>query len=336
MEEVTVYCLAYNHENYIKDALDGFVNQKTSFPFIAIVHDDASTDDTARIIKEYAEKYPDIIKPIFQSENQWSKKIGIVKTFILPRIRSKYVCMCEGDDYWVDEYKLQKQYDYMESHPECTFCFTNGTVINLKDQTERAFIPFHSEDASMYDPNKTDYTLHDSYKLRFVPTASFFFKYKDYASLYASSIRTCRNGDLRIRLFLTGLGYAHFINENTCVYRSNVPNSAMTSWKEENLEKSKEGAKRTLNMLFDLDSFTDFEYHEGLLQYMRQFGYTLFGLSSLSEIFSNSLYREIFNSYRIPQKMKIIFKSLTPRFLYDMIRERNIRRQYGRQKKYHK
>ena len=70
---VTILCLVYNHESYIRQCLEGFVMQKTNFRFEAIVHDDASTDGTAAIIREYAEKYPDIIKPIFETENQYSK-----------------------------------------------------------------------------------------------------------------------------------------------------------------------------------------------------------------------------------------------------------------------
>ena len=119
---VSVSCLAYNHEKYIKRCLDGFVMQKTSFKFEVIVHDDASTDGTADIIREYADKYPDIIKPILQTENKYSKKIPITKTFVYPMMRGKYVAFCEGDDFWIDENKLQLQYEAMESHPECNFC----------------------------------------------------------------------------------------------------------------------------------------------------------------------------------------------------------------------
>ena len=73
---VTILCLVYNHESYIRQCLEGFVMQKTNFRFEAIVHDDASTDGTAAIIREYAEKYPDINKPIFETENQYSKGDG--------------------------------------------------------------------------------------------------------------------------------------------------------------------------------------------------------------------------------------------------------------------
>lgn len=118
--KVSVYCLTYNHEKYIKKTLDGFVNQITSFRFEVFVHDDASIDRTPDIIKEYANRYPNIIKPIFQRENQYSKGINITYTYIFPKMQGKYIASCEGDDYWNDPYKLQKQFIAMEAHPECS------------------------------------------------------------------------------------------------------------------------------------------------------------------------------------------------------------------------
>lgn len=130
---VVIPCITYNHEPYIRDALEGFVMQKTNFPFIAIVHDDASTDKTAEIIREYADNYPDIIKPIYETENQYSKKDGSLGKIIRDAIANsgaKYVAMCEGDDYWTDPLKLQKQVDFLESHPDYSMCFHGADVKN--------------------------------------------------------------------------------------------------------------------------------------------------------------------------------------------------------------
>ena len=99
---VTVFCLAYNHEKYIRTTLEGFVKQKTSFKFKVLIHDDASTDGTADIIREYVEKYPDIFEAVLQEENRYQKGIDVEDEYVLPRINSKYVAACEGDDYWTD------------------------------------------------------------------------------------------------------------------------------------------------------------------------------------------------------------------------------------------
>lgn len=118
---VTIRCIAYNQAEYIRQCLDGFVMQKTDFRFEAVVHDDASTDGTDEIIREYAEKYPDIIKPIFEKENLYSKHDGSLFRVMKEACKGKYIAYCEGDDYWTDPCKLQKQVDYLESHPDVVY-----------------------------------------------------------------------------------------------------------------------------------------------------------------------------------------------------------------------
>ena len=126
---VSIRCMVYNHEPYLRQCLDGFVMQKTTFPFEAVVHDDASTDGSAAIIREYAEKYPDIIKPVYETENQYTKgTLGkILSDATHPN--TKYIAFCEGDDYWTDPEKLQIQVDFLESHPEYTMCFHQANTI---------------------------------------------------------------------------------------------------------------------------------------------------------------------------------------------------------------
>ena len=126
--KVSICVLSYNHEKYLRDCLDGIVMQKTTFSIEAWVHDDASTDSSSAIIKEYQERYPDIIKPILQTENQYSKGGGILAKFVYPRCVGAYIALCEGDDYWTDPLKLQKQVDFMEAHEDYSLCFTNSIV----------------------------------------------------------------------------------------------------------------------------------------------------------------------------------------------------------------
>jgi len=102
--------------------------QETNFPIEILIHDDASTDGTADIIREYEQKYPEIIKPIYQTENQYSKGIKISQTFNWSRAKGKYIAICEGDDYWIDPYKLQKQVDFLENNPDYGLCYTKAFV----------------------------------------------------------------------------------------------------------------------------------------------------------------------------------------------------------------
>lgn len=137
---VSVLCLVYNHEPYLRQCLDGFVMQKTDFGFEAIVHDDASTDNSAAILREYAEKYPDIIKPIYEVENQYRK--GTLRAIMDNAVSdsSKYIALCEGDDYWTDPHKLQKQVDFLESHPDYGMCFTNFNILRENGQLEKSVL----------------------------------------------------------------------------------------------------------------------------------------------------------------------------------------------------
>lgn len=128
---VSISCITYNHAPYIRQCLDGFMMQQTNFAFEVLIHDDASTDGTTEIIKEYEEKYPDIIKPLYEEENQWVKGRRGSAVFNFPRATGKYIAMCEGDDYWTDPLKLQKQVDFLEANPEYVMC---SHCVNEYDQ----------------------------------------------------------------------------------------------------------------------------------------------------------------------------------------------------------
>lgn len=164
--KVSVICLAYNQNAFIRQCLDGFVMQKTSFPFEVLVHDDASTDGTADIIREYAQKYPDIIKPIFQSENQWSKGISIYNTHICPKICGKYVAVCDGDDFWTDPHKLQKQVRFLDRHPEYSICFHPVSVLYDDGRVELS-----------HTKRPTDLSLNNLLTGNFIPNLSVMYRW---------------------------------------------------------------------------------------------------------------------------------------------------------------
>jgi len=120
---LTIWCPTYNHESYIGQCLNGFVSQKTTFQIEILVHDDASTDKTAQVVREYELKYPNLFRCIYQSENQFSKDNGHLSKTMVNYSRGKYIAICEGDDYWADPHKLQKQVDFLESNEDFVLCF---------------------------------------------------------------------------------------------------------------------------------------------------------------------------------------------------------------------
>lgn len=134
---VSISCTTYNHVAYIHQCLDGFLMQKCNFNYEILIHDDASTDGTIDIIKEYQEKYPEIIKPYIQKENQWSQGVrGMNAKYNFSRAKGKYIAMCEGDDYWTDPLKLQKQVDFLEANEDCSLVYHR---VQIYDEEEKFF-----------------------------------------------------------------------------------------------------------------------------------------------------------------------------------------------------
>lgn len=128
---VSICCVTYNHAPFIRQCIDGFLMQETTFPIEILIHDDASTDGTDGILREYVDKYPEKIFPLYEEQNQYSQGVK-VDFFNYNRARGKYIAYCEGDDYWTDPLKLQKQVDFMESHPDYSVCFHNYSNYDME------------------------------------------------------------------------------------------------------------------------------------------------------------------------------------------------------------
>lgn len=218
---LAIKCTTYNHELYVCQCLDGFIMQKTNFPFIAIVHDDASTDNTADIIRKYAEKYPHIIKPIYENENQYSKRDGSIERIMNNAIPDsvKYVAICEGDDYWTDSNKLQKQVDFLENNPEHTLCFHNAKVIYESEELEQQQLRFNNTFSNI---ENRDYSGIEIYENWIIPTASVVFKKEILNSdIYKTATKRgrFRYGDIILFLSCCHYGKIRGFKEIMSVYR---------------------------------------------------------------------------------------------------------------------
>lgn len=220
---VSIICNTYNQEAYIEKTLKGFLSQKTSYSFEILVCDDASTDDTPLILREYEKKYPSIIHCYYHEENLYSKGIN---TFypLVEKACGKYIAVCEGDDYWIDTNKLEEQVKYMEAHDDCSFCFTNA-YLQYGEKIKRLQVPW--DRTVTYDKNKEDYTIGELANLGFIPTASFLYR-NGYP--YPEMPDRAYRGDLYLKLSMAYYGYAHFINKPMVVYRRAVENSLTAQW----------------------------------------------------------------------------------------------------------
>lgn len=216
---VSIRCLAYNHEPYIRECLEGFVMQQTNFRFEAIVHDDASTDGTADIIREYAKKYPEIIKPIFETENQYSKHDGSLGRIMREACTGKYIAMCEGDDYWTDPLKLQKQVDFLEKDETLMACVTNCSVVDDKGKTIKEI-----RGGVVKDDIEGRYNLRDFFNNNHqYPTLSAVYR-NSHPKEVGEKTKIMSNpylGDWTLWIALHCFGDFYFLNEVTCAYRIN-------------------------------------------------------------------------------------------------------------------
>lgn len=223
---VSISCITYNHEPYIAQTLDGFLMQKTDFPFEVLIHDDASTDRTADIIREYEKKFPNLIKPIYQKENQYSKGFTSVSaTWNFPRAKGKYIALCEGDDYWIDENKLQMQVDFLEKNPEYGMCFHDAVVVNELE---------NEVDSFSYHVIEKDYSATELFENWVVPTASMLFK-KEILCYKLADRKNFIAGDIVLVEQACVYGKVHGFKKKMSVYR--IQENGLT-WSKERREKT--------------------------------------------------------------------------------------------------
>lgn len=220
---VAIHCLVYNHEPYLRDCFEGFVMQKTNFRFVAVVHDDCSTDGSASIIREYEAKYPEIIKPIYESENQYSKhdwSLERIMSEAIDATGAKYVAMCEGDDYWIDPLKLQKQVDILEADETLMACCSAYSIVDNHSKIIKA----KDEKAVVKDNKEGRYNLRDFFRddHRY-PTLTVLYRNihkKEIREKFAHT-RNAFLGDWTMWICLLIYGDMYYIDEVTAAYRIN-------------------------------------------------------------------------------------------------------------------
>lgn len=250
---LTIRCITYNHEPYIRQCLEGFVMQKTNFRFEAIVHDDASTDGTADIIREFADKYPGIIKPIFETENQYSKHDGSIRRIMDAHTHGKYVAICEGDDYWTDPLKLQKQVDFMEGHPDHSLCFHAHF---------REYADGRKELDARYDKNIEFCPVKDAILGGggYMATNSMLFRKELGINNFPKWACEAPVGDLPLMLVLIERGYIGYLNFNMSTYRLNSIGSWTNLLSSINFKKSH--IRKMKRVLKEFDEWSEYKFHK--------------------------------------------------------------------------
>lgn len=215
---VTVICLTYNHEHYIRQCLDGFVGQQTTFPFEVIVHDDASSDATPQIIMDYAARHPDIIKPVFQAENQFSRGQEVRSKLwhgLFQGALGKYVALCEGDDWWSAPDKLQLQVDFLEAHPDYGMCFHDA---DFYDERAHAFIGSHNRYPVDTDVSPEELIMGSG---NFCPTNSLCMR-RSLCDVAPTMVFSQYVGDYPLQMYFGLVSKVRYLARSLSVYRVNT------------------------------------------------------------------------------------------------------------------
>lgn len=260
---VSIWCPTYNHEKYIRDALESFLNQKVDFTYEIVIHDDASTDETPMILKEYEEKYPDRIKVIYEKENTYRTKnfSKLMREIKCKELQGKYIAGCEGDDYWIDMNKLQMQVDYMESHPECVFTAHDAFKLDCEKNSKEPMQPFTEEkDVS---PEELIIQYHGN-----MPTTSFLFKRE---LLEADGFFLEPGvGDYPLQLYALTKGKVHYFTRIMAVYRYLHEGS----WNKETMQKLDNKMIhlfRMTNFLQKYNAYTKKQYEKYVLTKIQKY-----------------------------------------------------------------
>jgi len=295
---VSVVCKTFNHKNYIAQCLDGFLSQKTNFRIEVIVHDDASTDGTTDIVKQYAEQYPDIIIPIIQKENQYSKHVKVNDTFIAPLIRGKYIAMCEGDDYWCCDTKLQQQVEFLESHSEYSACVhctkvvdVKGNVIsltgNLDDECDLYFSDVVLQGGSEF--HTSSILCRKEY---------FFHRPVEFSSV-------ARVGDYPFAIYLASKGKIRRLGDVMSVYRIGTYGSWSGTMSQDKMIQT---YYALIEFLEKIDDYFDNKYHAEICRAVRFHRFKIDSLKLNSALFFNSSYSEFLSKMPKSEYMKLYVK----------------------------
>ena len=243
---VSVQCITFNHVAYIAQALDSFLTQRTNFPFEIIVHDDVSVDGTVDVIREYERRFPQIVKPIYEKENQYSKKDGSLEKIINSACKGRYIAFCEGDDYWTDNGKLQKQFDFLESHPDYAACAHNTFVIEVEGK-KKNHLMYPLKDVVLTIEN-----LKDRYH-----ASSLMFRHS-FSCWPTFMNKSLAPGDVKLAAYLKYNGAVFRFGDVMSAYRHGTPGS----WTKTQLKSKDDFSNIRSVILFyeDFNKWSNFKY----------------------------------------------------------------------------
>lgn len=281
---ISCCCITYNQRNYIEQCLDGFLIQKTTFPFEIIIHDDCSTDGTTEVIKKYVEKYPKLFVPLYEDENQYSKGVrGIYLNYVFPYVKGQYIALCEGDDYWIDENKLQLQIDWLENNPDYVMCASDAVITNGNSKLD--WIRYETDS----DISIEEMILGGGL---YIQTCTLVYKKSLIDDSYPECCKKCLIGDYPLQIWAALNGKVRYISKKMGLYRFQEGNSWTANFKK-NIDKNFPIWKSQIQLLQGLDEYSGFKYHDCFMQKEKNY------------IYGWIVYED--KSFRSPKNIKYIY-----------------------------
>lgn len=294
--EVSICCITYNQEKYIKEALDSFLSQKTEFSYEIVIHDDASTDNTVKILKQYKKRYPDKIVLILEKENQYSKRPNSVLEIVFNKARGKYIALCEGDDGFCDDEKLSMQYKYIKTH-NYSFCSHNTKIVDDDSNLVGKIEPYDKEIITINDFLNIRQSMH---------TSSMFFAKKDVLNL-PKFFKESVVGDLPLKLYFLSRGNCYHINKECSFYRENTKNS--WSFKQKNSRNIKyKNFQSEINTYLEFNKFTNYKYNKEINDRIIKIEFNYFKDENNLKKIKEKKYRNLYIKLNMKEKIKLYIK----------------------------
>lgn len=311
---VSINCITYNHEDYIADAIEGFLMQITNFDFEILIGEDCSTDNTRQIVERYVKKHPNKIKLITSEQNVGAKK-NSERVFI--NSKGKYIAECEGDDYWTDPHKLQRQIDYLENHPECSLCFHAAEIIHApKKPTGTRIKPYNVDRLSPIE----DIISGGG---GFCPTSSLVY-HKKHLESPPKFLKETHVGDYPLQLILSSKGSTYYMEKSMSAYRIGVKDSWSSRLTSDGNYKEKI-IKVHMGDIFILESFNEYTYLKHILEIEKAIlkkKFEVFLLTKNKVALKSPEYKKYSKSLSLKQKLKTYIRCYFPYFHLNLINMR--------------
>ncbi|MCR4661093.1 MAG: glycosyltransferase family 2 protein [Clostridia bacterium] len=310
---VSIHCFVYNHQKYLSRCLDSFLNQLVDFNVEIIIHDDFSDDGSKAIIDSYFKRYPNIVKPIYESQNVYSMTGSFVDMAVATNAKSsgKYIALCEGDDFWIDPLKLYLQVSVLDYFGDCGFCVhrVKAQSVDTNYSTDDKTIPLFKMNSKMLTDKHFISLVYDRYNFQ---TSSYFFRAADYSSLLKLQpefLKVMPNLDESLLRYFGSLGKTCFIDRVMSVYQQFAQGSWSINHKENKGDKKREEFFKALE---EFDLFTNFKYKKSskkLVNKTRLFDYM--EVKDYKTIFKNRDLRKTLRRLDFRTYISLGFKIIT-------------------------